>query len=475
MSGGPLAGVRVVDLTTVVVGPICTRTLADYGADVIKVEAPAGDLLRTMAEGSRNPGMSGKFINFNRNKRSIVLDLKKPDGHAALLRLIARADVFVSNVRPEALARAGLDHANLAKDNPRLIHCSILAFGRGGRYFNRPAYDPVIQSLSGVAGTLARATGEPRFVPMVMSDHTSGLIAAQCIGFALYRREKTGRGEAIDVPMLENMASFVSSEHLGAATFDPPVGPTGDGRLLSPNYRPLPTKDGYITIRPNTNPQAFAFFDAIGRPELKTDPRFNQPALNLMPHTSLLVQPVQVSDELLGIFAIAWVREAHAFTMDDMRLADGIAKQAAVAIELHRTQRHIIEQERLNAVGKMASGLAHDFNNALVPISGYAEMLLEHQEILQEPGKATKYLQLIMTGVEDAASVVSRLREFYRKREEGETTARSPSTRWSSRRWPSPDRGGATRPSAAAARSWSKPTCARFPRSSAASPSCASC
>ena len=136
-----------------------------------------------------------------------------------------------------------------------------------------------MQSLSGVAGTLARATGEPRFVPMVMSDHTSGLIAAQCIGFALYRREKTGKGEAIDVPMLENMASFVSSEHLGAATFDPPVGPTGDGRLLSPNYRPLPTKDGYITVRPNTNPQAFAFFDAIGRPELKTDPRFDSAGL----------------------------------------------------------------------------------------------------------------------------------------------------------------------------------------------------
>lgn len=153
----------------------------------------------------------------------------------------------------------------------------------------------------------------------------------------------------------------------------------------------------------------------------KTDPRFNQPALNLLPHASLLVQPVQVSDELLGIFAIAWVREAHVFSMDDLRLADGIAKQAAVAIELHRTQRHIIEQERLNAVGKMASGLAHDFNNALVPISGYAEMLLEHQEILREPAKATKYLKLIMTGVEDAASVVSRLREFYRKREEGET------------------------------------------------------
>ena len=278
MSGGPLEGVRVVDLTTVVVGPICTRTLADQGADVIKVEAPGGDLLRTMAQGSRHAGMSGKFINFNRNKRSVCLDLKQAGGMDAMRRLIAGADVFVSNVRPEALARAGLDYKSLAADSPRLIHCSILAFGRGGRYFNRPAYDPIVQSLSGVAGTLARATGEPRFVPMVMTDHTTGLIAAQCIGFALYRREKTGVGEAIDVPMFENMASFVMSEHLGAATFDPPVGPTGDNRLLSPDYRPLPTQDGYITVGPNTNPQAFAFFDAIGRPELKSDPRFSSAA-----------------------------------------------------------------------------------------------------------------------------------------------------------------------------------------------------
>ncbi|HSU68171.1 MAG TPA: CoA transferase, partial [Tepidisphaeraceae bacterium] len=193
---GPLEGVRVVDLTTIVVGPICTRTLADYGAEVIKVEAPGGDLLRTMAEGSRNPGMSGKFINFNRNKRSIGLDIKKPEGLEVLLRLIDNTDVFVSNVRPDALARAGLDYENLSKRNPRLIQCSILAFGRGGRYYGRPAYDPVIQSLSGVAGTIARATGEPRFVPMVMTDHTSGLIAAQAIGFALFRREKTGKGEA---------------------------------------------------------------------------------------------------------------------------------------------------------------------------------------------------------------------------------------------------------------------------------------
>ena len=275
MPGGPLEGIRVIDQTSVVVGPICTRTLADQGADVIKVEAPGGgDLLRTMARGTRNPGMSGKFLNFNRNKRSVVLDLKEPAGLEAMHRLIAAADVFVSNVRPNALARAGLDWASLSALNPRLIHCSILAFGRGGRYFDKPAYDPIIQSLSGVAGTFERAIGEPRFVPMVMTDHVSGLIAAQAIGFALYRREKTGRGEAIEVPMLENMASFVTSEHMGAATFIPPTGESGDNRLLSPDYRPLATKDGYITISPNTDAQAFAFFAAIGRPDLKDDPRF---------------------------------------------------------------------------------------------------------------------------------------------------------------------------------------------------------
>ena len=275
MPGGPLAGIRVIDQTSVVVGPICTRTLADQGADVIKVEAPGGgDLLRTMARGTRNPGMSGKFLNFNRNKRSIVLDLKLPAGLEAMRRLIAGADVFVSNVRPNALTRAGLDWSTLEKLNPRLIHCSILAFGRGGRYFDKPAYDPIIQSLSGVAGTFERAIGEPRFVPMVMTDHVSGLIAAQAIGFALYRRERTGRGEAIEVPMFENMASFVTSEHMGAATFLPPTGESGDNRLLSADYRPLPTKDGYITISPNTDAQAFAFFAAIGRPELKDDPRF---------------------------------------------------------------------------------------------------------------------------------------------------------------------------------------------------------
>ena len=354
MTGGPLAGVRVIDLTTVVVGPICTRTLADQGADVIKVEAPAGDLLRTMAQGSRNPGMSGKFINFNRNKRSVCLDLKQAGGMAAMRRLIAGADVCVSNIRPEALARAGLDYASLAPAHPRLIHCSILAFGRGGRYFNRPAYDPIVQSLSGVAGTFERATGEPRFVPMVMTDHTTGLIAAQCIGFALYRREKTGRGEAIEVPMFENMASFVMSEHLGGATFDPPVGPSGDNRLLSPDYRPLPTRDGYITVAPNTNPQAFAFLDAIGRPELKSDPRFDSAAARSA-HAAEYFKvrreglAKKTTAEWLAIFEKLDVPAARYNSIDDLLEDPHLADIGFFRPEEHPTQGRIRRTKVANA------------------------------------------------------------------------------------------------------------------------------
>ena len=390
---GPLHGVKVVDLTTIVVGPICTRTLADYGAEVIKVEAPGGDLLRTMAEGSRNPGMSGKFINFNRNKRSIGLDIKKPEGLAAMRRLIDQADVFVSNVRPDALARAGLDYATLSKTNPRLIVCSILAFGRGGRYYGRPAYDPVIQSLSGVAGTIARATGEPRFVPMVMTDHTSGLIAAQAIGFALFRREKTGRGESIDVPMLENMASFVSSEHMGAMTFDPPVGPSGDGRLLSPNYKPVPTKDGYVTVRPNTNVQAFAFFDAIGKPELKTDPRFNSAAARTRNAAAYFeVQTTSLghktTDEWVELFDELDVPAARYNTIDEL-LTDP-----------HLTDVGFFKEEQHPSEGKIKrTRLANTFSGGARSNETSAPLMGQHtREILKEAGFSPAEIDAMVAG-----------------------------------------------------------------------------
>jgi len=271
---GPLAGVGVDDRPPVVGAPAPPLALADHGAEVIKVEAPDGDLMRQLGGGARHRGMTGKFMNFNRNKRSVCIDLKTEGGRAVLRRLLEGADVFVTNMRTSALDKLGLDWESLRAVNPRLIHCLVLAFGRKGRYAGRPAYDTVIQSASGVAGAFQASGGEPRFVPFVMTDHITGQIAAQAIGFALYRRTRTGVGESIEVPMFETMAAFVMREHMGNLTFDPPIGPVGDARILNADNRPVPTKDGYIAISPNTDAQAFAFFEAIGRPELKTDPRF---------------------------------------------------------------------------------------------------------------------------------------------------------------------------------------------------------
>lgn len=274
----PLTGVRVLDLSAVVVGPACTLALADHGADVIKVEPPNGDLMRQLGGGARHQGMTGKFMNFNRNKRSVCVDLKTEGGRRVLERLLETTDVLVTNMRSNALEKLGLDWASLRERHPRLIHCVVLAFGRNGRYSGRPAYDTVIQSVSGVAGTFQASSGEPRFVPMVMTDHITGLVAAQAIGFALYRRTQTGVGESIEVPMFETMAAFVLREHMGNQTFEPSIGPMGDARILNADNRPVPTKDGYIAISPNTDAQAFAFFEAIGRPELKSDPRFSSVA-----------------------------------------------------------------------------------------------------------------------------------------------------------------------------------------------------
>lgn len=274
-NAGPLDGVVVVDLSSVIVGPACSLALADHGAEVIKIEPPQGDLMRKLGGGAKHPGMTGKFMNFNRNKRSVCIDLKKARGLEMLDAVLAKADVFISNMRMDALAKLGLNWERLHALNPQLIYTQVLAFGKGGEYFNRPAYDTVIQSASGVAGTFEKSSGEPRFVPLVMTDHITGLIAAQAIGFALYRRSKTQEGELIEIPMFETMSAFVLREHLGNMTFQPAIGPVGDARILDKNNRPVKTKDGYLSISPNTNEQAFAFFDLIGRPELKEDPRFS--------------------------------------------------------------------------------------------------------------------------------------------------------------------------------------------------------
>lgn len=273
MTGGPLEGVRIVDLTSVVVGPLATQIMADHGADVIKVEAPSGDIVRSLAGRGRNPNMSAKFLHLNRNKRSIALDLKKPAAYDALLKILATADVMVWNMRPPAMKRLNLTYEDVCKVNPKIITCGMYGFGQGGRYRNKPAYDSIIQGSGGIAALYQMGTGEPRYLPMVVADRTVGLIAVQMILMALFHRERSGEGQAIELPMFENIVKATLEEHMYLKTFVPPLGGMGDPRLIDPQSRPLPTKDGYICISANTNAQAFAVFDAIGRPELKTDPR----------------------------------------------------------------------------------------------------------------------------------------------------------------------------------------------------------
>lgn len=275
MGKGPLEGIRVLDLTAVVVGPSCTLTLAEQGAEVVKLEQPpAGDLLRKLGGPSRSPDMSPKFVHFNRGKQSIAVDLKQPGGQAVLRRLAERADVLVTNMRGAALARLGITWEALAPVNPRLVFCVIAGFGTGGRYHDSPAYDTIIQGMSGFADALGRVTGEPRFAPFVLFDHITGIIASQAITAALFERERSGAGQALEVPMYESMAHFVLTEHMFRRTFESD-GPTGDPRVMNPDARPIPTADGYISVSANTDAQAFAFFRAIGRPELAEDPRFS--------------------------------------------------------------------------------------------------------------------------------------------------------------------------------------------------------
>jgi crotonobetainyl-CoA:carnitine CoA-transferase CaiB-like acyl-CoA transferase len=357
---GPLEGLRVLDLSSVVVGPVCTGVLAEQGAEVIKLESPEGDLLRRLGGRGRTPGMSGKFLNFNRGKRSICLDLKHPRAPAVLARIAARCDILVTNIRPEAQKRLGVDAATMAETLPRLIHCSIVGFGTAGPYAGRPAYDTVIQGVSGIAGCFEASTGEPRYVPMLVADHVCGLIAAQQIGFALYRRERTGRGESLEIPMFENMAGFVLQEHLGAMSFRPALGPPGDQRVLSPEARPLKTADGFIAVSANTDGQAHGFFRAIGRPELVEDPRFAKVAARTqhtqeyfaLRATALLGRPTA---EWLDLFAAQDVPAMPYNTIESLLTDPHLRATGLVREEEHPTEGPTFA---IAAPNRMSGGMA---------------------------------------------------------------------------------------------------------------------
>ncbi len=269
----PLSGIRVLDLTTVVFGPYTTQLLGDFGADVIKIEAPGGDMTRAIGP-AKNPGMSALFLGSNRNKRSIELDLKRAPGRAALWRLLEGADVFVHNVRPQKIAALGFDPDSVLGRNPAIVYGGLHGYGEDGPYAGRPAYDDVIQGESGMAATFTERDGTPVLVPSVVADKSAGLLAANGIMAAILQRQRTGKGVYLEVSMFEAMVGFNLVEHQFGATFSPPRGKAGYPRILTPERRPHRTKDGYLCMLAYTDKQWRDFWRIAGEPEVADDPRY---------------------------------------------------------------------------------------------------------------------------------------------------------------------------------------------------------
>jgi crotonobetainyl-CoA:carnitine CoA-transferase CaiB-like acyl-CoA transferase len=270
---GPLKGIRILDLTTVVLGPFATQTLGDWGADVIKIEGINGDTARNSGL-FRNRGMAANFMQLNRNKRSISLDLKTEGGKEVLRRLIPTADAIVTNIRPAGMGRLGFGYADCKALNPRLIYAVATGFGQDGPWRARPAFDEIIQAASGFASAIG-SDEEPQFVASLAADKLTGMALVSAVCAALYRRERSGEGQLVEVPMLETLAAFNSVEMMGGLSFEPPVGPPVYKRMR--HRKPAKTKDGWMTMLPYSAANWDAFFQAVGRPELTEELGINDP------------------------------------------------------------------------------------------------------------------------------------------------------------------------------------------------------
>lgn len=311
---GPLAGLRVIDMSAVVMGPWATHILADFGADVVKIEAPGGDVMRSAGEG-RHAEMGPLFLHGNRNKRSIVVDVKTPEGREIVLRLVASADVFIHNVRRTAMAKLGLRYEDIAIRNERAIYASLVGYGATGPYADRPAYDDLIQGASGLAALFPLSDGgasEPRLVPALLADRIGGIVAVNAILAAVVDRATTGCGAAVEIPMFESMAELVLADHFGGETFVPGVGPMGYARALAPNRKPHRTSDGYVCVLLYNEihwERFFAIADAMER--YREDPKLSHRATRARHY-----------DEAYGVVAEILATRSTATWLRDLAAAD---------------------------------------------------------------------------------------------------------------------------------------------------------
>jgi crotonobetainyl-CoA:carnitine CoA-transferase CaiB-like acyl-CoA transferase len=317
-----LHGLKIIDLTTIVLGPYATQILGDLGADVIKVEPPEGDLYRAARPG-RSDSMGAPYMAINRNKRSVAVDLKTPEGQAVVRRLAKTADVVVHNMRAKSAAKLGLSYETLKQENPRLVYCFSAGFGAEGPMADAPAYDDIIQGVSGLAALNRDSTGAPRYLPTIVGDKVSGLHLALAVLAGIVRRDRTGEGSAIEAPMFESMVSFIMAEHIGARAFIPPMGDAGYARLLAPDRNPFPTRDGYIAMLPYSTPHWRKFFEAVGRADLAgadwvCDPAQRSARIGELYRTVAAITPTKTTAEWLALLKTLDVPSAPVNSLDEL-------------------------------------------------------------------------------------------------------------------------------------------------------------
>lgn len=390
---GPLAGIRILDLTTVIMGPYATQILGEYGADVIKVEAREGDIMR-FAGPMRNPRMGHMYLNANRNKRSISVDLRKSAGRELLLRLAAHADVLVYNIRPQAMKRLGLSYEEVSAASPRIIYAGAFGFSQRGPYAARPAYDDLIQGMAGVPW-LAQAAGAdiPRYAPVNFADRTIGLQLASAVLGALFHRERTGRGQRVDVPMYEGLVTVVLGEHLAGKTFNPALGPAGHARSLAPDRRPFRTRDGFICVLVYTDRQWRKFFEAIGEPDgFECDTHFASAGARSEHPNEVYgflsrVLEKRGTEEWLALFERLDIPAERMQSIDDI-----LADEHLEAIGFFRQRVHPSE----GVLTEMA--IPTEWSDSQPEVSRQAPRLGEHtEEVLREAGYTVEQIACLVT------------------------------------------------------------------------------
>jgi crotonobetainyl-CoA:carnitine CoA-transferase CaiB-like acyl-CoA transferase len=388
-AAGPLAGVRVIELATTFMGPYCAMQMARMGADVIKVEDLGGDLVRGISD-SRGDGLGPIFVAANHGKRSISINLKKPAGLSALMSLIASADVFVTNMRPDALGRLGVTEEAIRAANRTVIYASLVGFGPGGEYAGLAAYDDVIQGVSGLAAVQG-GTGAPAYVKAAVADKIVGLMALNGIVSALFARSSTGQGTTITVPMFESMAAFNLLDHQGGFIYEPPRGPTGYSRHASPFRKPYATSDGFLGVVVYTDKMWLSFFDLIGQPELSANPRYRT-----------IKERTENIDELYELVEIELAKKPSDYWLETLK-AHGIPAVPINTMESLMTDPHLTEVGFFEEIDHPVAGpmrlprYPSTFSTGLPTQLRPAPQLAQHsREVLLEAGLADSEIDALI-------------------------------------------------------------------------------